>query len=209
MLHSFQVHTYYLTIETHCHIPIHGLYQSFSSSYGKPSSTHHKQMGFRKEKRSRRSVRGGGQSGHTGFRGGSWWNDFSTSVSEGYTKANSNAGTKVYRKAICEAPYRGARAMSSAYTTVPFSPTLNCSKLSKDQKESFNSWQDGSPGFCGDNLFKCNTDGAEPTMKKSNGFFTSSDLGAGRSFRGGNFARRSKKRHLRGGSSCTPRSYRG
>jgi hypothetical protein len=173
-------------------------------------------MGFRKEKRSRRSVRGGqtaGQSGgHTGFRGGSWWNDFSTSVSEGYTKANSNAGTKVYRKAICEAPYRGARAMSSAYTTVPFSPTLNCSKLSRDQKQAFNSWQDGSPGFCGDNLFKCNTDGAEPTMNRSNGFFTSSDLGAGSSlgsFRGGNFTRRSKKRYLRGGSSCSARSYRG
>jgi len=125
-------------------------------------------MGFRREKR--RSVRGG-----------SWWSDFSSSVKTGYSNSNTKTGKSVYQKALCEAPFRGARAMSSAYSAVPFSPTLNCGNLTTEQKEIFNNWQSGSPGFCGDQPFMCNTGPMQQQQmrqqSKPNGYFTSSDLG--------------------------------
>jgi hypothetical protein len=137
------------------------------------------------------------------MKGGSWWNDVSTGVSSSLSNANTNVGERTYKKFICEAPYRGARAMSSAYTVQQFSKVIDCKRLTKEQKELFNSWQNQTSA-CGDS-FRCKT---APDSPKQPRFYVSSD-GAGQqppeesfvddgTLQGGR-----KTRRFRGGSRCS------
>lgn len=64
------------------------------------------------------------------------------SAAMGYSNRNTALGNKAYKQARCDAPFRGARAMSVKYNSpVMFSRSIDCSNLSDEQQALFDTWQ--------------------------------------------------------------------
>ena len=83
-------------------------------------------------------------------RGGGFFGNFRKNISQSYSNANTDTGVETYKKAICDAPYRGARAMSRTYSGQIFARNIRCDALNDEQKQLFDSWQNELSGECHD-----------------------------------------------------------